>query len=983
MTDVNLNKVERLASMELGGDEPSKNTALTEDRVRKEVVVAYGHYKPGKLDAGDEGAIDEVIRRLLVKFQTVIGKKRILQDNDEGWDPWLPNRRGTQEWPYWERYQELLNRDPNLSPHVIQGTEETTDDVLGLSGDPKKLDKPWDRRGLVVGEVQSGKTLNYIGLVNKGLDAGYKLIVVLTGFTENLRLQTQIRVDEGCVGFTAGKEKDEFYPVGVYEIDPSQRPNVLTATDHDFRLGRLPKGVDIYDNKAFLAVVKKNASVLNNLNKWIRKLAKSTDEEKGRRYVDGIPLLVIDDECDVGTIDTKAGGMLPEVTNLSRKPNTDHDPSRINERIRELLNLFQQRTYVGYSATPYANTFIHDQGYTEKLGDDLFPRNFIIALPTPSNHIGPGLVFGDHEDSSDSPWIESIPYPELTREAMRPTGARNSEIERMKEWMPWHPQKSHQPTIDGEDKVPSSLREAILTFMLVCAARRLRNKGTKHNSMLIHVTLLVEIQGRVAKQVDDELRKIRTRLRRRIDDASLREELRTLWQEKFQPRTEIIKQMDSQDVFQNPVHDWDEVEGQLIPAGEAIHVRAVNGKNQDRMVYEDHKKEGYSVIVIGGNKLSRGLTLDGLSVCYFMRASRMHDTLMQMGRWFGYRKGYLDLCRLFITDELDEWFGKMTGSNKEYLDELTHMQNLGMTPKQFGLRIRTHPGLLVTSRVKMQSGAEVDVSFEGTLNQTISFKTDRETVDANWDAARELMAAGNTASKTNRVTKEKKKRPELVGRIDVTADAIMEFLGSYRAHKGALRVDPEKFKEFIGLQAAKQHLINWTVHVSSGTGEENSELVGFGRRLVYRGWRVGKGLKRDSIEYKRKVEEARNNREFKTGASHSPPDESVDLTETQFDRALARTREDEGKNDIERPAGRCVRENRKESQGLLILYPLDPKRCKVYRDSDAVEEKYQKKPLVGFSISFPGDRDAPRVKYVVNNPWQRDNDAYLREMKAE
>jgi hypothetical protein len=253
----------------------------------------------------DEKLVVEELERV---FAVIIGKERILQDADEAYEPWLPKRKGDINWRFWERYEQFL-RERGWPEKVLERLDESTDQILGLLTAP---DRPgaWDRRGMVVGHVQSGKTSHYNGLIAKAADAGYKLIVVLTGFHNSLRSQTQVRLEEGFLGYDRqaagpGGPTGRFVPIGVGAIDPTPKADSITtrADNGDFRrsvaqnFGINPGGHPL------LFVIKKNGSVLKNLLEWVR-FASNAKDARGP-YVSGVPLLVIDDEADQGSVDTR------------------------------------------------------------------------------------------------------------------------------------------------------------------------------------------------------------------------------------------------------------------------------------------------------------------------------------------------------------------------------------------------------------------------------------------------------------------------------------------------------------------------------------------------------------------------------------------------------------------------------------------------------------------------------------------------------
>ncbi|RYD69218.1 MAG: hypothetical protein EOP84_28880, partial [Verrucomicrobiaceae bacterium] len=374
----------------------------------------------------------------------------------------------------------------------------------------------------------------------------------------------------------------------------------------------------------------------------------------------------------------------------------DHDPTVLNSQIRKLLNYFEKRAYVGYTATPFANIFIHEKAATEEEGDDLFPRNFIVNMPAPSDYYGPEELFKmDGSPETDAP-------PKLVRYIS--DHAATLGIREKNGWVPPVHKSSHLPRIDGRDELPGSLRKAILSFVLATCARRARGEMRVPNTMLIHVTKFTNVQREVGKQVQDFV----DVLERAVCYGGETEadgwcsELRQLWQSDFEST--------SSEVGTSP-SPWEDIEQHLETVVKAIKVKLINGSAGDVLEYE--KDNAPTLIAIGGDKLSRGLTLEGLTVSYFLRATTMYDTLMQMGRWFGYKPGYSDLCRIFMTRELERWYGHIAKANEELRQDFDHMVAVGGTPRDFGHKVRSHPTLLVTSRVKMRHSKEVEIEFSG------------------------------------------------------------------------------------------------------------------------------------------------------------------------------------------------------------------------------------------------------------------------------
>jgi hypothetical protein len=901
--------------------------------------------------------MEKMIHELEAEFQTVIGAERELIGDDEGWSPWLPSRRAEFKWEFWGRYRTYLARN-SFKDDVLSRLESSTDRVLAFMGDPGRLGS-WDRRGLVVGLVQSGKTAHYVGVVNKAVDVGYKVVVILTGFTESLRVQTQDRLEKGVLGYSlrpnpADPKQQVAKQVGVDFIHPVRpRLDSVTTLNNDFKTGIARNFAIQVGGNPIVFVVKKNATVLKNLLQWVTNFG--TDKDKaGNTYVRGIPLLVIDDESDVGSIDTKKGAVdeLGEI-------NEDHDPVKINKQIRKLVSLFDQSSYIGYTATPFANVLVHDgkrSGIDPEdgllIGEDLFPRSFIVSLPTPSNHVGPVRVFG----STEAEGVEAAGLPIIRHVTDTEIGADNEVC-----WIPASHKRTHVPRYIGSDKVPPSLRDAILSFVLVIAARRIRGDARRHNSMLVHVTRFTDVQARVHEQVEREMQDIVSRLRNRTLIAELLSEFRRLWQEggeSFCHTTKAIRER-SEAIYQNPVHTWEEIQAQLLDAASSIEVRTINGTAGDVLDY-DRNEDGLNVIAIGGDKLARGLTLEGLSISYFLRCSRMYDTLMQMGRWFGYRPGYLDLCRLYTTRELADWFSHIATATEELRREFDLMANSHRTPKEFGLKVRSHPTMMVTSAVKMRDGESLQVSFQGTMVQTIDFSRSASVVQGNWAAAEALIDRAEFAQGAQ------KRGENAFIWSEVHGQRIVEFLESYQEHETARTVRTRELRQYVENQLRLGGLKNWTVLLSGGGTLAVSPLVGSEAkvRLVERDWH-DRGSRQELIRQSH----------YRIRVLINPPDELADLGEEQIKDALQLDIKDwEATGGIRRgrvtqkptaPGGRFARIVRSPERGLLILYPLD---------STGDKGETADLPILGFAISFPSldarGQDTP-VTYIVGNVYQR------------
>jgi len=323
--------------------------------------------------------IEQIAREIEHKQGIKAGLGSAVVDTKD-FEPWLDSAKSSIEPFYWQRYQKLLVQN-GLPKDVILSTDTVTDKILSRLGDPKKSN-PWDRRGMVVGHVQSGKTANYTGLICKAADAGYRLIIVIAGIHNNLRNQTQARIDEGFIGRNTGKTQERKmggarYIIGVGKFDPTNTPVSLTNTLRDFNKDTASTNtseIDSYKVPVVL-IIKKNHRTLINLLNWLKDNSARGDQE----MIDQ-PMLLIDDEADNASINTKYGKELV---------------TTINGQIRDLLNIFHRRCYIGYTATPFANIFIDPDQDDEMYNEDLFPRDFIIGLDAPSNYFGATKVFVD------------------------------------------------------------------------------------------------------------------------------------------------------------------------------------------------------------------------------------------------------------------------------------------------------------------------------------------------------------------------------------------------------------------------------------------------------------------------------------------------------------------------------------------------------------------------------------------------------------
>ncbi|MCH3917915.1 MAG: Z1 domain-containing protein [Spirochaetia bacterium] len=638
---------------------------------------------------------NELRRKLKANIVVKMDIGIAIKNKDQAHHSWLPSRRSELDFFFWKRYETYLGEVKKWNPRIIGALGRVSDEIVDLLGDPQSQDA-FQRRGLVLGDVQSGKTANYTAICNKAADTGYRIIIVLAGMMENLRQQTQGRLDTEFSGrkseyFLDPQKKILNCSFGVGRYGSEKRIASFTSVVKDFNINILKSQnlslLSVHDPVLF--VVKKNKRILNNLIRWF----KTNNVINGQKI--NLPLLLIDDEADNASVNTKQTG---------------GDPTAINKAIRTLLSLFKQASYLGITATPYANIFINPETQDDMIGDDLFPRDFIYSLAPPTNYIGATDIFGD--DAPYKSCLEPI-YPE-----------------EINAFFPIKHTKNYQVP-----DLPPSLKEAMAYFLLVNGIRDLRGDNKTHRSMMIHISRFTNVQNQIRDLAMEWLSQIRSDLQ---NYSCLAEEksymipnikfLKTVWT-KYQ-LNEKVNENDGN------IISWHEfLSIYLYKAVAPVEIRSVNqSSGSTSLDYFNHREDGLRVIAIGGNSLSRGLTLEGLCVSYFYRKTLMYDTLLQMGRWFGYRPGYEDLFKIWICSEAIDWYGFITSASEELKFEIASMRNANLTPKEFGLKVRQDPSsLIATARNKMRTATMISrpVTVSGRLLETPRLKADKQSLEDN------------------------------------------------------------------------------------------------------------------------------------------------------------------------------------------------------------------------------------------------------------
>jgi hypothetical protein len=786
---------------------------------------------------GASALVDHVlaVRTEIADAARTLSWQRAMTDPEDNSAPWYTGPSG--EDLFWPGLRTVLEQDPGWA-EAVPSLDMTSTDVVGLLADPHS--PTIATRGLVLGHVQSGKTANFTATIAKAADAGYRLFIVLSGVHNALRRQTQLRLDS--------------------QLHDLHKTKWLQLTDETQDFGNPLKALALVagTDLRLLAVVKKNVSRLTRLRDWLELAAK----EGG---LDTCPVLIIDDESDQAS------------PNASKNPELDR--TKINQRIVELLAL-PRVAYVGYTATPFANVLINPADAA-----DMYPRDFIYALPKPPSYFGSTELFGrtvseDEESPDDVPhdMIRLVPSEEAAQHKV--SGSR-----------PFDP------------LVTETLGDAIRWFLLATAARRARSGVKKHSSMLIHTTVRVEPQLQYLPIIRDYVKGLRAEW-----DGGERDKWRQQWV------AEAEREPSSRHGLQ-PV-EFDDIAVHLPAVCDEAKVLADNSRSLERLIYTDAPA---TVIAVGGNTLSRGLTLEGLLSSYFLRTAQQYDSLLQMGRWFGYRPGYGDLPRVWTTEELADDFAFLSVVERDLRSDIDRYSVEGVSPRELAVRIRLHPRMQVTASNKMHFAVASEASFSGQRPQTTYFHhQDTAEITSNRTAAKSLISR----ALSDGAPLETQESRHLVR--GVSAESIIEFLEAFAFHPDT-DLRPQLLADYISDQRSYGALELWNIAVISRRGNGPTVDLGLGQpvRLITRS-----RLSRSSSPITANI-----------GTLMSKPDRVADL--------------DLG-SDVAKMSDIELLNHRTESgRGLLLLYPID-------KDSEPKDSgRKHRSPLdaadhlTGLALAFP------------------------------
>ena len=786
-----------------------KNVLLMKDAREKDIERAVREI--AKMIVFAESITEDIILQTIQEIEESEGIRMpsaSMVSGKEKFNEWLTTERIEEckrnaTLNYSEDYEDYLAEIEKFPSEVISKIDDATKRILERCGDPQNK-SIWERRGMVVGSVQSGKTANYVSLINKAADFGYKIIIVITGIHENLRRQTQTRINKGFIGFEIDTKSWKGEKIGVGEDDRTTFPHAFTSKFDDFAIKTArtsPYKIDSQCERPLIFTIKKNPNVLENLIKYFE-----SSPAKDLTNKINHPMLLIDDEADNASINTayKRGAI-----------------TKINSQIRKILNLFSQASYVGYTATPFANIFIDPDSQkliysykqkkenkeyeikTEELNSrDLFPRDFIVGLEPPENYFGPKALFGDEGKFEDAV----------------------IEIFDNEDYITLDP-KIHNKYFEPD--VPPSLKEAIICFFISDAIKNIRGLfKKKDSSMMINVSRFTDVQNKLKHKVKDIVKSIKEKI---VTYSGLDSSL----------RKEGLKEIE--EIFKNNYGelnlDWEEVNSSLLETYSRIELMEINQRSTDVLKYndDDNEQDPVSYIVIGGFSLSRGITLKGLTISYILRNSLMYDTLLQMGRWFGYRPGYEDICRIWMTQNMKDDFEHITDSVLELMKDLKSLEKSKSTPFDFGLRVLSHPdSLMITARNKEGKSKIIKTTFDfsGRLIETFSVPKNQKILLSNYKLSEKLIEKCFTLKSTEDLDIIKNSYNGYFFE-NINADNVINFLTNFVAasYSNQLKIiDP--IIKYILRRQDNNELSNWDIYIPSP--KEKIETRGKGKFKIER-----------------------------------------------------------------------------------------------------------------------------------------------------
>lgn len=852
-----------------------------------------------------------------------------IEDHPEYTQEQFVRTRATRTF-FWSRYRRYLAESGFSLATLNHLDTATLNPMVNLLGNPNS-ERNFFRKGLVIGDVQSGKTATYTGLIAKAADAGYKIVILLTGTIEDLRRQTQKRLEEGFTGFDmAAQQKGRQVSVGVgrYNDNGTPHPGVvaLTSQDGDFKANQI--AMQLNDQSVFFLAIKKNKSTLEKLINWLIEV--NADRQTGRIESS---LLLVDDEADNASVNTRR---------------EDENPTVINGLIRQLAQIFTKTTYVGFTATPFANVFIAPDREDMAL-QDLFPSDFIYALEAPDTYIGARRIFATTEENGDV----HIPEYHSSLNTIEDAGDREDDG-----YSFYH---KHDP--DWDDDLPESLTDAICCFFLFNALRDMKGDRAKPRTMMINISRFIDVQKRIKSKVETIIQNIFNSIQYHLDmedpdnlgDNPWLNRLHDAWEKQYHTDNRMVE-------HDGQVVTWRMVAPLLQSANESLQLRAIySGNKQERIDYDQYYRDnhfGMRVIAIGGLTLSRGLTLEGLGVTYFYRNTCTYDVLMQMGRWFGYRRNYEDLFRIWMGAQTMQWYGEIAQATEDLKSDIRMMQLQQLRPIDFGLRVKKiSEDLSITAAIKMRSAQWITeyISFTGTLLETPYVS------NGNTDNADNLTTISETWFQNYNIEISENKK--VIRGVD--RRTVSDFLRRIKLSPYNTKFPVNNILTFI---SDKDVLDTWDICFQEGNGSVFSPdgcNTGFNlvSRTIY-----------TSLEEKKRIAIGQRGKVGGTADGKVCIDDDENKTKITHAQNLAKEafeRENPGKEWKDNYPSNTWFKFIQNRRPLLLIYFIEPKApadSNEYIDRVIQNFEDTRQPLVCFALGIPTDgRDIPqKIRYAAN-----------------
>ena len=771
-----------------------------------------------QLSVDDWNEIFEHVKSDKESEVNIVVIKPTMIPSSAGYDYKLNNNPGSA-WVSYKR--KLLSK--GMTIETVNSIEESAHRALNkLSLDTTNSPAV---KGLVVGNVQSGKTSNMAALMAMGADLGFNLFIVLSGSIENLRIQTQDRL----IGDLSGATDITWLPIN----------NVSTRTSYEYALSKLE--LKDTSRQRYLMVCLKNSTRLNNLLTWLNK------DDKSRKLV---KLLVIDDEADQAGINTKT-----KIVKSKNNPE-DIERTRINKAIVDLLNnrdaddaatnvKLKAINYVAYTATPYANIL------NEKPGNNsIYPSSFVASLGVSNEYFGPQQIFGLESENLDGMNIIN----EVTENDLNELQKINS----------------------GQSlNLPNSMKDSILWFYCGLATMRVR-RINKPFSMLIHTSQKQGHHQIIADLIKDWFGKIDVmtfvKECERVYNAQTSQfTLNSFWDAypkygskdvedyvEFKQISNEIASLFTNGLTSILIDEKDEPKysnGVHLCIDNCAHNYLENNDEHIRLLYPPQKLDYASgFIVIGGATLSRGLTIEGLISTYFVRTVKQADSLMQMGRWFGYRKGYELLPRIWISKDTNDKFKFLSVMDYELRMKMKEMEDYNISPEKCGIKILNYANkkLVITAKNKSKAAQVIDKGFDGITTQNTMFFKDENILKSNYDL---------TVDFVNKLPSNPEKIDSRLLWRNIEPDFVINYMKDLKfPNNDSKAMDVKLFDKWFDKLKKDGKLGNWNVAISGSSQYEESI---FGNYSIHLTNRSKKSEDKDGI--------------IRIGALRSPQDLYIDI----------------------------------------------------------------------------------------------------------